>query len=731
MASKETELMTIRIDMEVAVLGGLVTMGYAVSQIFDRTKKDQQPRKGQAAAKGYVAPMNIGNFVGSSAGSSKEGFLGESGASRPSPALPNGFPANTNSGATAARGPNTNPLTLREKGASALGFAPELDMMYKNPNGQLYPSEPNAPGPHGNAFGYANEKPPLAPASRKPPAPMPEPLESQVAMVEMRSDGVEAQPTYVDGKYVVSPLSGQRMPADEFRHNNMMPFFGGKVKQNIAPQTNNSILDTYTGSGTTQIQKREVETMFNTNKTPYGNPFGMEDNTDFFQSRINDPRSRGGERPFEPVRVAPGVESGYGTLGKGGFQQFEVNEIMKRAMPTTDKLRVDDKPKLSYNQPVVPGAHFVTMPADNTGEVRRNRPDTYYTNENGERNFVTNGEYVAETTRPTQVLNYSVRPETTTDRIVGPATAQEFNESYVTGSYRTPMTQQYGGAGYRNATLESYYTKDVDAAEADYGKSAIEIRPNERLQTSERTMGLNVAPADSGLVTVHYDDTARPTYRAETIGNIRQTGNATGYAGGAPSVTVWDPSDVARTTVKEGTIDWNYRGVATNADAPSKLKVYDPEDIARPTQKAQLSAKLSYIGPGNAAAKDFTNHDAAYNMRLNPNKDQVSKLRKPLAGNGVIMGGTLNGNIYQTTRKLDADAVNDRANSVNRVVELPTGVGDIGRVKYRVPPQLDISAQRNTAEMVAAIESNPLNQSLRKNAIADARLAAQMGFVNA
>jgi hypothetical protein len=706
--------------MEVAVLGGLVSVAYATSRFFDKKKGAPVAKKGPS---GYLAPMRVEGFAANGANSANEGPI------RPGVgSIPNGFPTGTNSGASAARGPNTNPLTLREKGASALGFAPELDLMYKNPNGQTYPSEPNTPAPHGNAFGYATERPPIAPAPTEWGLPRQEPLDTQAAMVEMRSDGIEESPTYVEGKFVMSPLSGQKIPAEQFRHNNMMPFFGGRVKQNIGPQTNNSLLDTYTGSGATQIQKREVEAMFDTAKTPYGNPFGMEDNTDFFQSRINDPRSRGGERPFEPVRVAPGVDTGYGTLGKGGFQQFEVNEIMMKAMPTTDKLRVADKPKISYDAPVVPGKHFVSMPADNAGEVRKQRPDTYYTNENGERNFVTNGEYIAETTRPTQILNYAARPETTTDRIVGPATSQEFNETYVTGSYRTPMTQQYGGAGYRNANATNYYTKDVDAAEADYGKSAIEIRPNERMQTGERTMGLNVAPADTGLVTVHYDDNARPTYRAETVGNIRQTGTPVGYAGGAPSVTVWDPSDIARTTVKEGTVDWDYRGVASSGDAPNKLKVYDPDDVARPTQKAQLSAALSYVGPGDSSRKNFTSHDAAYNMRLNPNKDQVSKLRKPVAGNGVIMGGTLNGNIYQTTKKLDTDSINDRTNAVNRVVELPTGSADIGRVKFRVPPQLDIAGQRNTPEMVAAVESNPLNQSLRLNAMADARLLKEMGF---
>jgi len=272
------------------------------------------------------------------------------------------------------------------------------------------------------------------------------------------------------------------------------------------------------------------------------------------------------------------------------------------------------------------------------------------------------------------------------------------------------MTQQYGGAGFRNADMTTYYTNNPDSPEADYGRSAIEIRPNERNLTGERTMALNLVPADTGNVTVHYDDDARPTRRAEMVGNIRQSGTPVGYAGGAPAITVWDPNDVARTTVKEGTIDWNYMGIAASADGPNKLKVYDPDDIARPTQKSQLSAKSDYFGAGNSVNKDFTSHDDAYNMRLNPNKQQIAKGRDPMHGNGGALA-VFDGQITQTTRKIDADSVNDRTTAVNRVVNIPTGVGDIGAVKYRVPLKMDVSAQRNGREILSGIYDNPLMES--------------------
>jgi hypothetical protein len=282
-----------------------------------------------------------------------------------------------------------------------------------------------------------------------------------------------------------------------------------------------------------------------------------------------------------------------------------------------------------------------------------------------------------------------------------------------------PMSQQYGGAGYRNADMTSYYTKDIGGNEADYGKGSIEIRPNERNETSERVMALNPAPADNSLVTAHYTDDARPTRRGETTGNIRMTGTPISYAERAPAITVWDPKDIARTTVKETTIYLDRPGIAGSASAPNRLKTYDPDDIAKPTQKAQLSAGLAWTGPGgNGAWSDVMDPTFAYNMRTNPNKEQIAKGRRPIAGSGN--SATFNGDPgRQLSKKLDADIINDRALAINRSLDITPGVGDIGRTEYRVPLKLDVSRERNQYSSVSAVDNNPLMQSLSKNAALD------------
>jgi len=692
--------------MEIAALSGLLGLGYLISKVSSNKE-------------GFNS-KNINSQNGPNAKNVKAaGSIPPADREYPLLTTPQLKPGMREGFMPAARGLNSDPLTVAPKGASAVGFGPELDMMYQTPNGHTYPSEPST-GPYGTAMGYASNKPPYAPGVVPGLNPAPSPIESNIPMMEYRSDNTESDATYIASDYVVSPLSGQKIPSGEFKHNNMQPFFGGRIKQNIAPQANTSILDSYNGNGSTQIKKREVENMFETSRAPYGNPFGMEDNTDFFQSRIatQAPIVRNGERPFEPTHVGSGIGEKFGFSGKGGFQQLEINEIMRPK--DTNETRVLSNPKETFNTPMVPGGHFVGTAANvsDVGEVRKYKPDTFYIDETGERFFVTTGDLIKETVRSVQVLPHTSRPETSVE-YEGVASSQDFGENYVTGSYRMPMSQQYGGAGYRNADMTSYYTKDIGGGEADYGKNSIEIRPNERNETSERVMALNPAPADNSLVTAHYTDDARPTRRGETTGNIRMTGTPISFAERAPAITVWDPKDIARTTVKESTIYLDRPGIAGSASAPNRLKTYDPDDIARPTQKSQLSNNLGWTGPGgNGAWNDVIDPTFAYNMRTNPNKEQIARGRRPIAGSGN--SATFNGDPgRQLSKKLDTDVINDRALAINRSLDITPGVGDIGRTEYRVPLKLDISRERNQYSSVSAVDNNPLMQSLSKNAKLD------------
>jgi hypothetical protein len=111
-------------------------------------------------------------------------------------------------------------------------------------------------------------------------------------------------------------------------------------------------------------------------------------------------------------------------------------------------------------------------------------------------------------------------------------------------------------------------------------------------------------------------------------------------------------------------------------------------------------------------------------MRKNESKTTTSILRKPVAGNGGI--AIFKGEVHQKSKRLTADDINDRSLAVNRVQGMTPGTADLGRVKYRMPLKLDVSMERNMQVMVDAVENNPLNQSLRKNAIRDSMVLEEM-----
>jgi hypothetical protein len=112
----------------------------------------------------------------------------------------------------------------------------------------------------------------------------------------------------------------------------------------------------------------------------------------------------------------------------------------------------------------------------------------------------------------------------------------------------------------------------------------------------------------------------------------------------------------------------------------------------------------------------------AYNMRLNPNKQQVAKGRS-LAGGNIQMFKGDEPNV--TSRKLDTDIINDRSPAVNRSLDLGPGAADIGSMRGRAAPTT--SKPRLQREIIEAVESNPLMQSLRRNAEKDEQsLASQL-----
>lgn len=187
-----------------------------------------------------------------------------------------------------------------------------------------------------------------------------------VAVENYTNGSAEPRPTQVIDDEVVHSQ-------EQKGHNNEVPFFGARVTQSMYSGGTDQILDNHSGAGKEYFQKREVQSFYDA-KPGTGKPFGNHVETDFMQSRMVSGQNMKNVFPIDQVQVGPGADDGFTNIPKGGFQQDQLRDY---AIPkTTDELRVSTNPKLSYEPPVVPGAHSVTMPGIQA-DVKKNKPDRF------------------------------------------------------------------------------------------------------------------------------------------------------------------------------------------------------------------------------------------------------------------------------------------------------------------------------------------------------------------
>jgi hypothetical protein len=144
----------------------------------------------------------------------------------------------------------------------------------------------------------------------------------------------------------------------DFKHINMQPQFRPNKGYGLDPNredhlrdTNKRRLDTFTGSldNLDYRPKTERKPLFNP-QVGLTNPYGIVGLTEFQEGRYQASKERRNEKPFQEVRVTPGVGLGANEVSKTGYHDTY------RTMPkTVDELRAKNNPKKSYKQVIVPG----------------------------------------------------------------------------------------------------------------------------------------------------------------------------------------------------------------------------------------------------------------------------------------------------------------------------------------------------------------------------------------
>jgi hypothetical protein len=601
------------------------------------------------------------------------------------------------------------------------------------------------------------------------------------------------------GNGVRSELTGGFIP--DFNHNNMEPFFGGSIKQNVNVNTSNQILlDKFTGNDKNYRKKTEVKS-FSDKTEGMSNVNGMQSFTQLINpnERYIPSQKKQGILPFEKIQVGPGLGKGYTAKPSGGFQQSDARQYM--IPKNVDELRVKTNPQISYEGRTIKGA----LPGGSRGKqgsVKKNRPETYY-RKTPDMYFKTGGAVKAAMLRNkfyAKPVNKHTRPH------YGALGSVENAKTYKRGTYKKTTKNNYMTAAPRNTYSKDTWKSNKELA--DYGKNSIENKPNERDITQKRSVLNNLTIAVKKIITP-LQDMLRTTRKENFIGNNRPDGNM--KADMPSKLTVHDPNDIARTTIKETNIHNNHSGNMTvisklqvhdptdiarttiketnihNEDPnrnmapqrPKSLRVYDPEDIARTTIKetnihnehtgfigvpeitdggykttnvkmrhtnkqftsdyeysgnpdgdvgsgggkgylaANYKAKITqkqflsdheYKGVAGSMTDKPMSYSDKYNARMNPNKEKVSKGRKPTKQSTKLMAGRDHVNVQH--KKIEGDVINIREPAENRVYQAPPQKNNCGLTVTRDKLPEKTQRSRLNPDLLDAYRQNPYTQSL-------------------
>ena len=349
---------------------------------------------------------------------------------------------------------------------------------------------------------------------------------------------------------------------EDFTHNNMVPFFGKSVTQDMRAENRakDGMLELYTGQfKLNQQQKTEKPLLFKPVRD-LTNIYGsveQRDMTRYVPSNLGKKNNETAYGPTDNEQVGPGLNKGFTSEPSGGFhntfrilpkpvEQLRVDPVVEtEAKTNTARSTIEKRPLIS--------------------QVYKNTPDLLVENKNGERNFRTVGAVTGRKLRPALVLRDTARMKS--QSYFAPAKATTDKQRVIAKTQKTKRTQhRVGDAAFRNVNTT---VKAVN----DYGKKSVRNVPTNRA-TSAQVIGNVKGPKGNKNATA---DKARKTRKQFYSANAKLYGN----------VGVQQPSALpinyapARTTVKETTLSPAMIGGATTV--VKRLVAYDPNDRARTT----------------------------------------------------------------------------------------------------------------------------------------------------
>lgn len=375
----------------------------------------------------------------------------------------------------------------------------------------------------------------------------------------------------------INSLTGKSIPASEFTHNNMVPFFGGHIRQNVNVESNRSIMENFQGSEPVfWKEKQEQKPLFKQEKNVsfvHGTPSHSSSITD----RYIPSNFRQGEFPFQPQLIGPGLGLAPDAPPSGGFQQ----DTRQYELPkTVDELRQGSNPKVTYSGRTKPGKHLVTNRSE-PSEMAKRTSDSFFEN-SPERYLTTVGNEKEPTYRSEIVEKFTNRLTTSDNEYTGSAAPSQTKLSDLREQeYSTPFKNETESGANASRNVVFANAKSVN----DYGKDSIALEVTKRNEIEDNTYLSNVSSIFHAMF-APLQDLMKRTRNEELVEKDRATKGIVVAA--VKSGVVHDPLDIARTTIKETNIDNNHDGFYGGIRTASV--VYDAEnDIARVTIRETTS----------------------------------------------------------------------------------------------------------------------------------------------
>jgi hypothetical protein len=493
-------------------------------------------------------------------------------------------------------------------------------------------------------------------------------------------------------------LTGNYLDSEQFRHNNMMPFNGGKVKGRAYDiNITESVLDNMIGSGSQTIKKIEQAPLFK----PEDNmqwAYGMPNQSDFYQSRVNPGMKNNNTKPFDSVMVGPGLDQGYGINGSNGYNSGM--EARDKWLPKTiDQLRVDTNPKLEYEliNHEGPAYSFIkTAPtAQMIGRVEKQRPDTFFINTQ-DRWFTTTGAEKGETLRPIQEMGVLRRNDIAIE-YMGPAGSVDIKAGHAPENFEPTRRVQLP---CKDVNPSSAMGKGPTTDGDNFLKSHTNYENNRSILNQPDRIRSGFSGA-IGAVIAPIMDVFRPTRKSETIQNLRIYGEATSSV---PKSYVYNPQDATPTTNKETTLYATTFNVNNQKEGMYVNNYTTPDSTQRETTSCQY-----YSTPGGAATGfGDMDYEAAYRQYNNDIKSQTI-VNRPNGGGTQIF----NQQMHLSTIKSDQDRFDGRVNpAFSKLSALPPSTQTYGALKAPQKYNESAGCDRNQPDILSAFRSNPYVHSL-------------------